>query len=135
MGIDPRNTRAMWEESLRMIPRIWEDGPFSWEGQFWNVPPRDVRPKPYQKPHPPIWVAALQPATYELAAETGIGVMALSVAAPSYLAPHIKQYKERARHANTVGQFINDQSLSSTMALCDSDDKRARQLAATWHRT
>ena len=52
MGIDPRNTRAMWEESLRMIPRIWEDGPFSWEGQFWNVPPRDVRPKPYPEAAP-----------------------------------------------------------------------------------
>ena len=97
MGIDPRNTRAMWEESLAMIPKIWEDGLFEWQGQFWNVPPREVRPKPYQKPHPPIWVAALQPATYELAAEKGIGVMALSVAAPSYLAPHIKAYKERVR--------------------------------------
>src|SRR4029434_8668812 len=32
MGIDPRNTRAMWEESLRMIPRVWEDGPFSADG-------------------------------------------------------------------------------------------------------
>src|SRR2546425_4788235 len=135
MGIDPRNTRAMWEESLRTIPRIWEDGPFSWEGQFWNVPPRDVRPKPYQKPHPRIWVAALQPATYELAAETGIGVMALSVAAPSYLAPHIKQYKERVRHAKPVGKFINDQWLSSTMALCDWDNKGARELAAKSLRT
>jgi len=38
MGIDPRETRAMWEESLRMIPRIWDDGLFSWEGRFWNVP-------------------------------------------------------------------------------------------------
>src|SRR5437899_4369240 len=135
MGIDPRNTRAMWEESLRMIPRIWEDGPFSHEGQFWKVPPRDVRPKPYQKPHPPIWVAALQPATYELAAETGIGVMALSVAAPSYLAPHIKQYKERVRHAKPVGKFINDQWPSSTMALCDWDNKGARELAAKSLRT
>ena len=35
----------------------------------------------------------------------GIGVMALSVAAPSYLAPHIKQYKERVRHAKPVGQI------------------------------
>ncbi len=135
MGIDPRNTRAMWEESLRMIPRIWEDGMFSAEGQFWKVPPRDVRPKPYQKPHPPIWVAALQPATYELAAELGIGVMALSVAAPSYLAPHIKQYKERVRHAKPVGKFVNDQWLSSTMALCDSDGKSARELAAKSLRT
>ncbi|MDE0207369.1 MAG: LLM class flavin-dependent oxidoreductase, partial [Candidatus Tectomicrobia bacterium] len=53
MGIDPRDTRDMWEESLSMIPKIWEDGMFEWEGRFWNVPARDVRPKPYQQPHPP----------------------------------------------------------------------------------
>jgi len=135
MGIDPRNTRAMWEESLQMIPRIWQDGLFSWDGQFWKVPPREVRPKPYQKPHPPIWVAALQPATYELAAEKGIGVMALSVAAPSYLAPHIQRYKERVRQARPVGQFINDQWLSATMGFCDRDDEAARELAAKSLRT
>ena len=56
--------------------------------------------------------------------------MALSVASPSYLAPHIKQYKERVRHAKPVGKFINDQWLSSTMAICDWDDKGARELAA-----
>jgi alkanesulfonate monooxygenase SsuD/methylene tetrahydromethanopterin reductase-like flavin-dependent oxidoreductase (luciferase family) len=135
MGIDPRNTRAMWEESLRMIPRVWEDGLFSHEGRFWSVPARDVRPKPYQKPHPRIWVAALQPATYQLAAELGIGVMALSVASPSYLAPHIAQYKERVRHATPVGKTINDQWLSSTMGLCDADNKGARELAAKSLRT
>ena len=135
MGIDPRKTRAMWEESLAMIPKIWEEGPFSWEGQFWSVPPREVRPKPYQKPHPRIWVAALQPATYQLAAEKGIGVMALSVAAPSYLAPHIKAYKERVRHAKPVGKIINDQWLTATMGFCDADNKAARELAAKSLRT
>src|SRR2546428_496015 len=61
--------------------------------------------------------------------------MALSVAAPSYLAPHIKEYKERVRHAKPVGKFINDQWLSSTMALCDWDNKGARELAAKSLRT
>jgi alkanesulfonate monooxygenase SsuD/methylene tetrahydromethanopterin reductase-like flavin-dependent oxidoreductase (luciferase family) len=135
MGIDPRHTRAMWEESLRMIPRIWEDGLFSHEGRFWSVPPRDVRPKPYQKPHPRIWVAALQPATYQLAAELGIGVMALSVASPSYLAPHIAQYKARVRRSQPVGKTVNDQWLSSTMGLCDADNTGARELAAKSLRT
>jgi alkanesulfonate monooxygenase SsuD/methylene tetrahydromethanopterin reductase-like flavin-dependent oxidoreductase (luciferase family) len=135
MGIDPRETRAMWEESLRMIPKIWEDGLFSWEGTYWKVPPRDVRPKPLQKPHPRIWVAALQPATYQLAAELGIGVMALSVAAPSYLAPHIEAYKARVRTATPVGRRVNDQWLSSTMAFCDGDAKAARELAAKSLRT
>jgi alkanesulfonate monooxygenase SsuD/methylene tetrahydromethanopterin reductase-like flavin-dependent oxidoreductase (luciferase family) len=113
-----------------MVPKIWEDGLFSWEGRFWNVPPRDVRPKPYQQPHPPIWVAALQPSTYRLAAQKGIGVMALSVTAPSVLASHIKAYKENVRQAKPVGKFINDQWLSATMAYCDADNKAGRELAA-----
>jgi alkanesulfonate monooxygenase SsuD/methylene tetrahydromethanopterin reductase-like flavin-dependent oxidoreductase (luciferase family) len=130
MGIDPRDTRDMWEESLSMIPKAWEDGLFSWEGRFWNVPPRDVRPKPFQKPHPPLWVAALQPTTYRLAAEKGIGVMALSVAAPSILAPHIAEYKTNVKNATPVGNAINDQWLSSTMAHCGTDNQAARELAA-----
>ena len=119
-----------------MIPKIWEDGLFSWEGQFWNVPPRDVRPKPYQKPHPPIWVAALQPATYQLAAEKGIGVMALSVAAPSYLAPHIKAYKERVRHAQPGGQgHQRPVAERRPWASATRTTRRARELAAKSLRT
>ena len=93
MGIDPRDTREMWAESLDMIPKIWNSDYFEHEGKFWNVPPRQVLPKPYQQPHPPIWVAALQPATYEIAAQKGIGVMALGVNAPAVLEPEIKKYK------------------------------------------
>lgn len=126
MGIDPRDSREMWEESLAMIPKIWEDGLFEWQGKHWQVPPRDVRPKP----HPQMWVAALQPATYQLAAEKGIGVMALSVAAPSYLTPHIAQYKQRVQQAQPVGKFITNQWLNSTMGFCDEDDLAAKELTA-----
>jgi hypothetical protein len=62
-------------------------------------------------------------------------VMALSVAAPSYLAPHIKEYKERVRHAKPVGKVINDQWLSATMGLCGRDNQAARELAAKSLRT
>jgi alkanesulfonate monooxygenase SsuD/methylene tetrahydromethanopterin reductase-like flavin-dependent oxidoreductase (luciferase family) len=31
-GIDPRDTRAMWEESITMLPRIWQADEFSWDG-------------------------------------------------------------------------------------------------------
>ena len=130
MGIDPRDTRDMWEESLSMVPKIWEKGLFSWEGKFWRVPPREVLPKPYQRPHPPIWVAAMQSSTYQLAADKGIGVMALGVSAPSVLAPHVKTYHENVRQAKPVGAFINDQWLSSTVAYCDEDNKAGRELAA-----
>ena len=130
MGIDPRNTREMWDESLTMIPKIWESDTFEWEGKFWNVPPRQVLPKPYQKPHPPIWVAALQPATYELAARKGIGVMALGVNAPSVLEPHIKAYREAVKDADPVGNFVNNRWLSSCFGLCGEDNARTQELCA-----
>jgi hypothetical protein len=61
--------------------------------------------------------------------------MALSVAAPTFVAPHIKAYKERVRHAKPVGKFINDQWLSATMAFCGWDNTAARELAAKSLRT
>ena len=130
MGIDPRNTREMWEESLGMIPKIWESDYFEFEGKFWNVPPRQVLPKPYQKPHPPIWVAALQPSTYEIAAQKGIGVMALGVNAPAVLEPAIKKYKQAVKNANPVGAFTNDQWLSSVFGLCGDDNRATQELSA-----
>ena len=130
MGIDPRLTRDMWDESLRMIPNIWKSDTFEWEGRFWNVPPRQVLPKPYQKPHPPIWVAALQSSTYELAAQKGIGVMALGVNAPSVLEPHIKAYRETIKDAQPVGDAVNNKWLSSCFSYCGEDDSQARELSA-----
>ena len=130
MGIDPRLTREMWEESLSMIPNIWRSDNFEWEGRFWNVPPREVLPKPYQKPHPPIWVAALQPATYEIAAQKGIGVMALGVNAPSVLEPYIKAYRENIKSAQPVGDMVNNKWLSATFGYCGEDNSQARELSA-----
>ena len=130
MGIDPRLTREMWEESLAMIPKIWDSATFEWEGRFWSVPPREVLPKPFQKPHPPIWVAALQPATYQLAARKGIGVMALGVNAPSVLEPHIKAYREEVVKAEPSGRAVNNQWLSSCFGYCGEDNNQARELCA-----
>ena len=128
MGIDPRDTRDMWDEALTMIPKIWESDTFEWDGRFWKVPPRKVLPKPYQKPHPPIWVAGLQPSTYELAAQKGIGVLALGVSAPSVLEPHIRAYKGNVKRADPVGKVVNDQWVSATIGYCGEDNREARDL-------
>ena len=130
MGIDPRDTRDMWDESLSMIPRIWGSDYFEHEGKFWNVPPRQVLPKPFQQPHPPIWVAALQPSTYEIAAQKGIGVMALGVNAPAILEPAIKKYKENVNNETPVGAVTNNQWLSSVFGLCGEDNKSTQELSA-----
>src|SRR5205809_866376 len=59
-GIDPKTTRAQWDEALHMIPKMWTQETFSWDSPTFKVPPRNVLPKPVQKPHPPIWMSGTQ---------------------------------------------------------------------------
>src|ERR1700739_3903499 len=68
---------------LRMSERFWEahdlilkawtthDGPFSWEGRFFHHRQGNIWPRPYQQPHPPIWITALSAGSVPAVAEKG----------------------------------------------------------------
>ena len=72
-GIDPADSRPMWEEAVQMIPKMWTQETFSWEGDHFVVPPRNVIPKPIQKPHPPMWMACTQPDSFRIAGRVRAG--------------------------------------------------------------
>ena len=130
LGVDPRNTRALWEESITMIPQIWQSDEFSWEGENWNVPKRRVLPKPFQKPHPRMYLACTQTDSFRLAAEKGIGVLSSASYATSVLADQVKVYREAIQHANPVGAEINNFWGNNVHAFCGEDDQEAKELAA-----
>ena len=131
MGVDSRDTRELMAESLRMIPRIWEaEGEFSWEGKFFNVPPRRVLPKPRQQPHPPIWMAATQPATHDIAAAGGVGVLAFGSGAPAAVKEHVDRYRDNIESADPVGGFVNNQWANFTLGHCGDDNDEARRTGA-----
>ena len=43
-----------------MLPNIWTQQVYSHQGKYFNVPEREVTPKPFQKPHP-LPVVSVQP--------------------------------------------------------------------------
>ena len=130
LGVDPRETRDRWDEALTMLPQIWQSDEFSWEGKFWNVPPRRVLPKVFQKPHPPIYVACTQADSFRLAAEKGIGVLSAATFAVDILANHVQTYRDAVKDANSVGAFVNDFWGSEVNAFCGKDDQEAKELCA-----
>ena len=72
--IEPEHKRAMWEEGLRVAVRCMSETPFTGHsGDYVTMPPRNVVPKPMQRPHPPLWVACSRRETIHLAAQHGIG--------------------------------------------------------------
>ena len=66
---------------------MWKETEYTFEGRFFSMPPRNVLPKPATKPHPPMWVAAGNPGTFEKAARMGLGVLCFTTGSPESLAP------------------------------------------------
>jgi alkanesulfonate monooxygenase SsuD/methylene tetrahydromethanopterin reductase-like flavin-dependent oxidoreductase (luciferase family) len=107
--VDTAESRDMWQESLEIIPRMWTETPFEYEGRYVKIPPRDILPKPVQKPHPPIWAAATSPATWELAGKNGIGILGLTIfVSVKQLAERVLAYRAALKDAKPVGKFVND---------------------------
>ena len=135
-GVDINDTRGMWEEALSIIPRMWTEEVFSHEGTYYNIPPREVIPKPVQKPHPPIWVACTQLETFKLAGERGIGALCFTIGNPGELQNRIQAYRESIKTANPVGKFVNNQVSAFTIAYCDENNQKGREIggnAGVWY--
>jgi alkanesulfonate monooxygenase SsuD/methylene tetrahydromethanopterin reductase-like flavin-dependent oxidoreductase (luciferase family) len=49
-------SRARFEEAFDIIMKAWTEDVFSFEGKFWSYKDVAIWPRPYQQPHPPIWV-------------------------------------------------------------------------------
>jgi alkanesulfonate monooxygenase SsuD/methylene tetrahydromethanopterin reductase-like flavin-dependent oxidoreductase (luciferase family) len=113
-----------------MLPKIWQSDEFSYEGKFWSVPSRRVLPKPYQKPHPRMYLACTQTDSFRFAAEKGIGVLSSASYATSILAEHVKTYRENIKNADPVGAFVNNFWGNNVHAFCGPDNQEARELCA-----
>jgi alkanesulfonate monooxygenase SsuD/methylene tetrahydromethanopterin reductase-like flavin-dependent oxidoreductase (luciferase family) len=92
-GVPREAKRAMWEETLDAVTRMFVEDPFAgYQGKFLTMPPRNVVPKPLQKPHPPLWVACSRRETIHLAARCGIGALSFSFAEPQDAAHWVTEY-------------------------------------------
>ena len=61
--------RAISEEAMEIIKKAWTEEIVTYEGKYWQFEEALPWPQPYQKPHPPIWMAASSPSTFDLVAK------------------------------------------------------------------
>jgi probable F420-dependent oxidoreductase len=68
------NTRGKrFAEALRALKTIWTTDPVEFHGEFFDIPRSVIGPKPVQKPHPPIYMAAYTPPALERVARDSNG--------------------------------------------------------------
>ena len=117
----------MFDEVVGEFRKMWKPEEYpGFDGKFFSMPARNVLPKPYSAPHPPMWVAAGNPSTFTKAARMGLGVLCFTIGGPESVKPLVELYKNEIGNAEPVGDFVNDNIMVTTQLLCLEDGQRAR---------
>jgi alkanesulfonate monooxygenase SsuD/methylene tetrahydromethanopterin reductase-like flavin-dependent oxidoreductase (luciferase family) len=124
-GVDPDNTKEMWDEVIRALPRMWTEEEFEWKGKYFSMPPRSIVPKPVQDPHPPMWVAVASPETAVQAAERGLGMLGVTLGTPADYTRLVSDYRRIIKYCDPVGKVITNQVNAASWLYCGEDEQDA----------
>ena len=126
--VDRAEKRDQWDEALDAITRMFVETPFAgYDGRFVKMPPRNVVPKPLQRPHPPLWVACSRRETIHLAAEKGIGALSFSFINPDEARKWVDDYYGIIASERCVpaGFEVNANLAVVTPFMCHPDEETA----------
>ncbi|HEY3061939.1 MAG TPA: LLM class flavin-dependent oxidoreductase [Chloroflexota bacterium] len=126
--IDRQLKRAQWDEALDVVTRLLVEEPFAGhQGRFVSMPPRNLVPKPKQKPHPPLWVACSRRDTILLAARKGIGALSFSFIEPEEAKQWVDDYYALIESEQCVpaGFAVNPNVAVVVPFMCHADEQTA----------
>ena len=95
--------------------------------KFFEMPPRNVVPKPLQKPHPPLWVACSRRETIHLAARKGIGALSFSFVEPEDAGKWVQEYYALIESDECIpaGFAVNPNVTVVLPMMCHDDEEQA----------
>ncbi|QIG44637.1 LLM class flavin-dependent oxidoreductase [Nocardioides anomalus] len=73
LGVDFSQRFAMFEESLQIMQQMWTQDTVTYAGRFWSVEDGHTHIRPWQQPHPPIWIGAMKDRGVRRSARLGDG--------------------------------------------------------------
>jgi alkanesulfonate monooxygenase SsuD/methylene tetrahydromethanopterin reductase-like flavin-dependent oxidoreductase (luciferase family) len=127
-GQDLAESRGRFEESVDLLIRLLCEIDVSHTGKYYSLAaPVTVLPRPVQRPHPPIWAAAISPESIQLAVDRGFNFMGLALATPADLAA---QWQRIEKLSEFSGCRAQDREFSVNRFVYCTYDPDGRRLAA-----
>jgi alkanesulfonate monooxygenase SsuD/methylene tetrahydromethanopterin reductase-like flavin-dependent oxidoreductase (luciferase family) len=103
-GVPYGESRERFTETLEIVKSAWIEDRFSYRGKYFSCDKVTLVPKPWQKPHPPIRIAASSPETYPAIGALGHAIFIASrLGSLSELAPLVRGYREAYKAAGHQG--------------------------------
>ncbi|MFP8875336.1 MAG: LLM class flavin-dependent oxidoreductase [Myxococcota bacterium] len=121
------DSRAVYDESVALVKRVLEEEAVTCTPRF--RPPLHevtVQPRPFQRPHPPIWIAAgSSDASFDLAAELGLHLMVPTIFGPaSHFSARVARYRDRIAAAGHAPEQARVATSVHTYVCKDSQDAK-----------
>ena len=127
-GVDPDDKRAMWQEATEQAANMLAMRPYpGYQGRWFDMPCRNLVPKPVQTPHPPMWVACSRRETIHLAARNGLGALTFSFLDPDQAAKWVEEYYDiiKSTECVPIGHRVNPNIAIVTGMSCHPDEAEA----------
>jgi alkanesulfonate monooxygenase SsuD/methylene tetrahydromethanopterin reductase-like flavin-dependent oxidoreductase (luciferase family) len=96
---DRADARARVEEGIALMQRSWSGEPFDFPGRFHSAERLHVRPRPVQRPHPPLFVACNSEDSVRSAAHLGLPTLSSFFVPVDELQHRHRLYREVAGEA------------------------------------
>ena len=130
-GIAIDSKRDVFEESVRAIMPMFKDGGSEHHGKYFDLPLRNVLPKPVQKPHPPLWVACSQLDTLAKCGEWGMGALGFQfVSADAAHAWVHAYYNAFVKRQKKLAEYQANPNIALvSFFMCAKTDHEARERA------
>lgn len=131
-GVPREKKGAMWAEATREICKMLTQVPYpGFKGDYFSMPARNVVPKPIQKPHPPLWMAASSKGATLAAARRGMGAFAFGIETAEDLLDRRDEYFRLVREECTpIGYAINP-AINAVFSLsCFENEQEAIEKSA-----
>jgi limonene 1,2-monooxygenase len=130
-GVPYQDVPGRIQESLDIILRAWtSDGPFNWQGRFWQLEDVEIWPRPLQQPHMPVACAGLRGDSFYEAGKRGFTMLASTWQAGAAIGANWPEYERGVRDA---GREPSRRDLHVCRILwVDETDERARDTIRAW---
>jgi natural product biosynthesis luciferase-like monooxygenase protein len=131
-NVPREESRERFEEALTIIKQAWTQDVVQFDGKHFQVPETSVVPKPLQKPHPPLRIAANSPETAIFAGEQGYSVFIASpINTGGKLFEQIERYRQTFRAAGH-DQSKEDVAVAFPVYVADDDAQVRREVEASF---
>ena len=127
MGINPAESQQRFAEAHDLIIRAWtETGPFAYSSKYYNFNYVNPWPRPYQTPHPPIWVPSQgSSSTIKWAAKNRY-TYAQTLSPIASVAKFFQMYRDEAEKAGYTAS-PDQLAWSNTIYVAETDEKAMRE--------